>query len=212
MIEVDIVCPERNREVSILPVRQIRGIGDYKKQEFEGYDIWYRPDPRFATIKDKDVSKLKPFFECSVFSDNILCLKIPACDYDQMFARKSLKGMSTNDKKWLDDARNNFMGDIDKRFFRTLYLKFPTGHRLTAKPIRKQDKNSAEKLPMKVQIVDKTPTYFIWSVVSQHEKSFKIGKPDQKEDEEKDESELLWEAAQNMKIEDDDADAGSSSS
>ena len=131
VIDVNIDCPEANREFSIFSVNDIQGAKDQNSYHF-GYFICFPIEHRWY-IEDENVEHYK----ARVFSNNQVLITVPSFDFTLLNNRDAL--VATNFPDYvidaMDDTRHRFVQNRTLRQWKNILLQFPDDHTLKASVI-----------------------------------------------------------------------------
>ena len=133
VIEVNVDCPEANREFLIYPAQNIKGAKN--DQEFYyGYFILVQADKRWYK-ESREVEHYK----ARVFSTNQVLVMMPAFDYTMLYNQDELKNPAARFPEYAIDAIDHACHEYDKnktnRQYKHFLLQFPSDHELISSVI-----------------------------------------------------------------------------
>jgi hypothetical protein len=181
-VKVNPYYPEENYPVFLWGVDAIPGVKN--GSTFAGYAFMLEFDPEWAK-KDKT----KKWYRATVLNDDTVSIEVPGWRFAYMHERETLQDlMEEHVADMLDNERNNYVTDpnFDRRHHKEIHLKFPSGHRLTAKSIHSKA-GEEERLPVElIQIKEKKKYYLLYQVARLDIKYKKKGKIEDDQEEESD--------------------------
>jgi hypothetical protein len=131
VIDVNVDCPEANRELLIFPINDIQGAKDHNAYYF-GYFICFPIEHRWYTM-DENVEHYK----ARVFSNNQLMVSLPSFDFTLLHNRDEViqSNFPDNVISSLDNSRHVFDANKSFRQWKHLLLNFPDDQTLKASVI-----------------------------------------------------------------------------
>ena len=209
--EVDINCPEANREVMIFKAKDIPGVRDMLNYFF-GYIILIPIDPRI--IMDDTQTE---WFKARVYTYNQVLLSMPAFDYTILKNREAVNKKLPNQFMCdaIDNGRIEYEQHSDERQMKHILLQFPSGHELSASEVYDEAGDDEALEPTMVPIKVKhqglgnekvSKTFVAFTVARTDVSPYKKGRLEAKTRESKTAQLLQATMAGHMDEDDDDAD------
>ena len=151
LIMVDVVQPERNREVLVTSVTDITSVD--KKTGYSGYELTLPYDHRFS----KKFERLT-FYKARIVNDRDVLVSFPSVPFSVLYNRSKLKAVQQeNSFRALDTLRHDLGRhgsrlDSD-RLFKHLVLRFPEGHKFSAEATNSEVKDKYDELLSELPLV-----------------------------------------------------------
>ena len=177
-IPVDVVYPERNREITIIKCDDMEGKNDEFYHGYIGileFDMRFTDDDmetEFVQITIHSGSKV--VVECSAFPKSLQT----NTDRDE-FALSDF--VTPNMLKAMDIRRNKFLKDTNKndgkhpeRRSKFLYLEFPSDHMLSSKEL--EGDHEEHEVPFEVIEDSANQSWVVFKLITLHRESNKAGK------------------------------------
>ena len=143
IIKVDPVCPERNREVLVFGVHELKCVIT-EDTWYKGYVIFVRADPRWE-LEQQNVN----FYKAKLVSNHAIKLTMPAIPFSFALDNQSIiaSNFAPSVEESLLSATGSHIADIPQdRFWKNVILEFPDDHFLDITCV---DKN-------KTQVIDES--------------------------------------------------------
>jgi len=184
-INVNLDCPDANREVSVCEIERIEGVGENKNRLHKGFWITTPINTR-CVLDDKTTTHWK----ARVFSSDTLLLSIQAWDCSQLKDRDEFSNVVDDNVLEGIDAAHHALADAQEdkkeaRKWKHLFLKFGGGVELSAKAINENagedDKLQLEVVPIafahpEMRNVQCTSVHAAWKIARADIKANKKGK------------------------------------
>jgi hypothetical protein len=148
--------PERNRELVVVPVKEIPGETINGKETFyEGWGVMVPWDSRWA----KKVDMHRSWFSAKIFSTTQVLITLPAYPFELYQCHKNFltvgEGVPSYIVDGLDEAANEFDTHKDTRMMKSLLLEFERGTELSVTVLNKDARDGTELemeiVPLKVE-------------------------------------------------------------
>jgi hypothetical protein len=173
VIEVNINCPEANRELTVFQLDNIPGV--IKAEErYHGYSIQILVDIRW-TLDDDTIDH----YTGRVWKEDALLFRLPAFPYTILHNREEMSSagwIPDNVINSMDNARHEFENNKVLREWKYFLLQFPPGHVLSSKAVYDEAGDNEE---LDYDIVDVTYTHAkVTGINTEHWMHFKVARTD----------------------------------